>query len=129
MNRRRRVAALVLACPWIAATLAAQEGHPLTGAWYGEWGPEGDRRQVTLVMSFDGTDVTGIMDPGPASAAVRALLDSTDWTVRIEAVRQDGTATYVAEGVIADVGSRNRSISGTWQVGDSVSSFTIRRED
>ncbi len=123
------LAALLLTCPVIAATMAAQEGHPLTGTWYGEWGPEDDRRQVTLVMSFDGADVTGIMDPGPTAASVRARLDSTEWTVRIEAERRDGTAAYVAEGVVTDVGSRNRTISGTWQAGDAVSSFSIRRED
>jgi hypothetical protein len=116
----------------LAMPSGAQEGHPLTGTWFGEWGPESDRRQVTMVMFWDGTEVTGIMDPGPYSASIDATLDSSEWTVHIEAIGTDAagdTVTYVADGTVEDAGSRSRSISGTWQTGNANSRFTISRED
>ncbi len=136
MRMRLSIAVVVLlvALPVavLAVTAAAQEGHPLTGTWYGEWGPEGARNQVTIILRFDGADVAGIMDPGPNSAVVEAILDSTNWTVQIEAAGVDASGnrvTHRAEGAIEDAGSRNRTISGTWRTGDSSSDFSIRRED
>ncbi len=127
------VVLLLIALPVAAlAVAAAQEGHPLTGTWYGEWGPEGARNQVTIILRFDGNDVAGIMDPGPNSAVVEATLDSTNWTVQIEAAGVDASGnrvTHLAEGAVEDAGFRNRRISGTWRNGDSISDFSITRED
>ena len=127
------VVLLLIALPVAAvAVAAAQEGHPLTGTWYGEWGPEGARNQVTIILRFDGAEVAGIMDPGPNSAVVEATLDSTNWTVQIEAAgvdRSGNRVTHLAEGAIEDAGSRNRTLSGTWRTGESISDFSIRRED
>ena len=42
----------------------AQEGHPLVGTWSGDWGPSPTHRnQVTVVMNWDGKNVTGIINP------------------------------------------------------------------
>src|SRR5262249_60828593 len=54
----------------LAASVAgfAQEGHPLTGVWYGDWGPNSTQRNhLTIQMQWDGKNVTGIVNPGPDS--------------------------------------------------------------
>lgn len=123
---------VLIAGLWIAAWSRAQEGHPLTGTWYGEWGPAGEPNQVTIVLFWNGSEVSGIMDPGPYSAKVEATLDSTTWTVHLEAVGQDasgGTVTHIADGTMEDVGSRTRAIAGTWRTGDASYEFRITREE
>ena len=82
--RVKAVLVLLFAGVTLSTPAVSQEGHPLTGSWYGERGPESDRNQITLVMSWDGNEVTGIMDPGPNTTPIRVTLDSRNWTVRIE---------------------------------------------
>src|SRR5438093_13772912 len=44
----------------------AQEGHPLTGTWSGDWGPKTtERNHLTVVMNWDGKSITGTINPGP----------------------------------------------------------------
>ena len=46
----------------------AQEGHPLTGTWHGDWGPTPTHRNdVTLVLEWDGKNISGLINPGPES--------------------------------------------------------------
>src|SRR5262245_50196901 len=69
----------------------AQEGHPLTGVWYGDWGPNATtRNHLTVQMQWDGKNVTGIVNPGPDSYPLKVVtLDSSKWTVHIEADGKD----------------------------------------
>src|ERR1051326_8164918 len=94
-----RVAKLfvVVAVLALGRTAVAQEGHPLTGTWYGDWGTSPTQRtQVTVVMSWDGKNVSGIIDPGPNSAPIKtATLDSKNWTVHIEADAKDKSGAPV----------------------------------
>ena len=129
--RLKAVLVLLLAGVPISTPAIAQEGHPLTGSWYGDRGPESDRSQITLVMSWDGTDVTGILNPGPNTTPVTVTLDSRNWTVRIEPAGPDAagnTVQFIAEGTLEDVGSRNRTIAGTWTEGDTSSDFRVTRD-
>ena len=69
---RRRVVPLVclVACLAVGASGIAQEGHPLTGTWGGDWGPTATQRNhVTFVMNWDGEKVTGVINPGPDGVA------------------------------------------------------------
>ena len=53
----RKVAAFLIASVIGLRVLAgaAQEGHPLTGTWSGDWGPGADQRtHITMVMTWDG---------------------------------------------------------------------------
>ena len=72
------------------ATALAQEGHPLTGTWSGDWGPGATQRtHITMVMTWDGKTVSGTINPGPDAIAVPAIaLDVTNWTIRFEADSQ-----------------------------------------
>jgi hypothetical protein len=107
----------------------AQEGHPLTGTWSGDWGPDlDDRTHVTLVLRYDdNNELTGLINPGPNSIPVSAVaLDVTDWTVRIEATAQG--APVRIEGRLENIESYHRTISGTWRQGSVEGELTLTRD-
>ena len=111
----------------------AQEGHPLTGVWYGDYGVNATQRShLTIQMNWDGKIVTGIVNPGPDSFVLKvATLDSSKWTVHIEADGKDdkGTAAhFVADGKLENIGSYNRTITGTWNYGTTKANFKLRRD-
>jgi len=113
--------------------LFAQEGHPLTGTWTGEWQPPGGpRTHLTIVMSWDGKAVTGLINPGPEAIPLsRVVVDWSTWRLRIDGEKKggDGTpATITAEGRIEDVGSARRRIVGTWTQGDAAGELRLTRE-
>ena len=118
---------IVAVCLLLAAPLLAQEGHPLSGTWSGDWGPvNGPRTRITLVMTWDGKAVTGLINPGPdAITPTRITIDYAKWTVRIEA---DKPQKLVAEGTIGDLGSWHRTLSGTWTQGAIKGAFTLTRD-
>src|SRR2546426_8919814 len=88
----------------------AQEGHPLVGTWYGDWGPTPTQRnQITVVMSWDGKNINGLFNPGPDAFPIKvATLDSKNWTVHIEADAKDGSH-IVADGKLEHIGSYSRT--------------------
>src|SRR5579863_2466911 len=75
----------------LVATSFAQQGHPLSGTWTGDWGASPTQRtQVTFVMNWDGKNVTGIINPGPDAIPIASVfVDVAKWTVRIEADTKD----------------------------------------
>src|SRR5215510_6311361 len=61
-----RLALLVAAVVMVTLSAVAQEGHPLTGTWYGDFGmTAAQRNDLTVVMKWDGANTTGIVNPGP----------------------------------------------------------------
>ena len=111
----------------------AQQGHPLTGTWSGDWGAApGQRTAVTFVLNWDGQKVTGIINPGPDSISLTSVyLDVANWTVRFEADAKDATgkpAHIVAEGKLEDLASYHRTIKGTWQQGAAKGDFRLTRD-
>jgi hypothetical protein len=128
-----RVGAAALALGLAVVSLPAQQGHPLTGTWSGDWGPTTTQRtQVTFVMNWDGKQVTGIINPGPDSISIASVvLDVTNWTVRIEADSRDASGAAVritAEGRLDDIGSYHRTITGTWRQGAARGDFRLTRD-
>src|SRR6185503_4983637 len=68
--------------------VVAQEGHPLKGTWYGDFGstPTGPRRDLTVVMNWDGKVVTGTINPGKNAVPIKtAMLDIKPGTPAIPA--------------------------------------------
>jgi len=117
-----------------ATAVLAQEGHPLVGTWYGDWGstPQA-RHDVTVIMTWDGKAIGGTIDPGPDAVPFKtATLDSSTWTVHIEAERPAKGATaavrYVIDGKLANLGSYNRTFSGTWTEGAVKGDFKLTRD-
>jgi len=112
---------------------SAQEGHPLTGTWSGDWGATATQRNhLTLVLSWDGKNVTGTINPGPDAIKLGSVsLDVTNWTVRIEADGKDQAGKVVhisAEGKIEDLSSAHRNLAGTWSQGSSKGDFKLVRD-
>ena len=122
-----------LALLFIAAAALAQEGHPLSGTWSGDWGASATQRNhLTLVLSWDGKNVTGTINPGPDAIKLGSVnLDVTNWTVRIEADGKDQAGKVVhisAEGKIEDLSSAHRKLAGTWSQGSSKGDFKLVRD-
>lgn len=128
--RKRAIPAGCLAA-FLTIVLAgiAQEGHPLTGTWSGDWGPNLDERNhVTLVVEYDGDEIGGLINPGPDSVEVdRIALDPTDWTVRIQASGPGGE-NIRAEGRLDNLESYHRTLSGTWRQGSVEGDFKLTRD-
>jgi hypothetical protein len=115
-----------------AASAPAQEGHPLTGTWSGDWGPgTSQRTHITMVMTWDGKTVSGTINPGPDAVAVPAIaLDVTNWTIRFEADAKgaSGPVRISAEGRLDDLASSHRTITGTWRQGTTKGDFKLTRD-
>ena len=130
-----RLKAACLFCLFAAVAMTllavAQEGYPLTGVWYGEWGPPAHRNQIVVVMSYDGKKISGLINPGPDSFPIKvATLDSTKWTVHIEGdVKDDGgkPVHFIAVGKLENIGRYQRTLSGTWTDGTTKSDFKLKR--
>jgi len=130
---------LVCVLTAFAAAAGAQEGHPLVGTWYGDWGSSPQQRHdVTIVMTWDGKNIGGTIDPGPDAVPFKtATLDSSTWTVHIEAERADKTASkapsgavvrIVIDGKLSNLGSYNRTLAGTWVQGATKGDFKLTRD-
>jgi hypothetical protein len=123
-----------LICLTMAVPLLAQEGHPLTGTWTGDWGTaSAPRTHLTLVMSWDGDDkIAGVINPGPDAIPIQNIvINFTNWTVRIEAEAKDAAGKAVrvqAEGKIEDLGSPRRKLAGTWRQGTVMGDFKVTRQ-
>lgn len=122
----------LLACVGVVAPGFAQQGHPLTGTWNGDWGTSPTQRtQMTIVMTWDGKETKGTINPGPDSAPVSVFLDVINWTVRIETDMKDSAGKPVhvlAEGKMDDIGNYHRTISGTWKQGATNGTFKLTRD-
>ena len=117
----------------VAIPAVAQEGFPLSGTWSGDWGTsakEADRTDTTLVLSWDGKTIQGLVDPGPDSAKIKtATLDSTKWTVHMEYDLKDKSGKvlpFIVDGKLQNPASRkNRMVVGTYTHGTSKGDFKI----
>jgi len=132
--RLRFVSFVFLAAALALTTSAvAQEGHPLTGTWYGDFGmTRADRNDLTVILKWDGKNVSGIINPGPSTIQVKtATLDSTKWMVHFEADAKNkagGMDHFVFDGKLENVVSFNRTITGTWTCGTTKGDFRIQRD-
>jgi len=120
----------------VAVPMIAQEGFPLTGTWSGDYGTsakEGDRTQTTLILSWDGSKIQGLVDPGPDSAKIKAAaLDSTKWTVHMEYDMKDASGKlvpFVVDGTLQNPASRhNRMVVGRYVHGSKKGDFKIKMD-
>ena len=140
----------------LTASAIAQEGHPLTGTWYGDFGPTpGKRNDLTVIMKWDGANTTGLVNPGPNAVPLKtARLDvklgnpgtqgqrgnpggpppvpptPPTFTVHFEAdAKGKGGATdhFVFDGKLENPVAGNRTIVGTWTCGNDKGDFRLRR--
>ena len=87
-----RLVCLLTIVAWLPVAASAQEGHPLTGTWYGDFGTTPNQRNdLTVVMSWDGKAAGGIVNPGPNAVPLRvARLDTKLGTPGRQAVPARG---------------------------------------
>ena len=112
----------------LAVAAQSQEGFPLDGTWRGEWGPHGGKSAVVIVMKWDGKTVSGMINPGPNVVRFSGpVLEPSDWTVHIEAQSRDGQP-IVIDAKLDDIGSYNRTLTGTWQQAGVAQPFKMARE-
>jgi hypothetical protein len=140
------LAASLAAAEREGGAVAAQEGHPLAGTWYGDYGTGAQKRDLTVIMKWDGRAVTGTINPGPDATAIKSAVmditpgkpapegqDSTAGTppvfrVRLEIDLPNTTGgTTVFEGTIQNPVAGNRRITGTWTRGSERGNFELRR--
>jgi hypothetical protein len=131
--RKLALLACIAAYLGVIAPGFSQQGHPLTGTWTGDWGTTPTQRnQVTLVMNWDGKNITGLINPGPDSTPIASVfVDVSNWTVRIEADGKDSSGKPVhimAEGRLADLGSYHRTLTGSWTQGTAKGDFKLTRD-
>src|SRR5262245_59692599 len=142
----------------LTASVIAQEGHPLTGSWYGDFGmTQAKRNDLTVVMKWDGTNITGMVNPGPNMVPIKAArLDvklgrpgqrataaqggnpaqeaipatPSTFLVHFEADARNkagGVDRFVFDGRIENPVAGNRTIVGSWTCGNTRGDFRLRR--
>ncbi len=124
------LALLLVLC---AAPVLAQEGHPLAGSWHGNWGPNATtRRDLTVIMDWDGKTITGIVNPGFDQGSLQnAKLTPNNWTVHFEVDLKDDSGKPVrciADGKIDKLGSDRRTLAGAWNCGATKGDFKLTRD-
>ena len=118
----------------LAPAAVAQQGHPLVGVWSGEWGPTpNDRRPVVIDLMWENTTLSGMINPGEDDAATIKVgtLNSSDWTVHLEAEGKDAKGAAVrtvVDGKLENLGSPKRTLTGTWMRGTTKGTFKVTRE-
>ena len=115
------------------AAAVAQEGHPLKGSWIGTWsGNTVHGNDVLLVLTWDGKNITGTINPGTDNMAIKnATLNPEGWVVHLEADAKDkagAVITYVLDGKIENLAMHNRGITGTWKSQRGSGQLKINRQ-
>jgi hypothetical protein len=131
MLRCSTIACLALCA--LALSAVAQEGHPLTGSWHGDWGASPTQRTPVLIyMKWDSKNIVGAINPGPRAAPLKvATLDPSKWTVHLEGDGKDASGNpvhIVVDGKLENIGSYNRTITGTWMQGSVKGDFKVTRD-
>jgi hypothetical protein len=111
----------------------AQEGHPMSGVWVGDWTLQGAQpERVVVVLDWQDTELTGTINPGPKAIPIKAaVVDHTDWSLHVEADALDSQGKpvkYVIDGKLDDLGTYNRSLAGSWNAGAEQGTFSITRQ-
>lgn len=133
MRARSSLLGILLILASLPSAVGAQEGYPLVGTWTGYWGRTPSHRQfLTVIMSWDGHSVSGLVNPGPNAGTLRSVkLNSSDWTVEMVMDVKDASGASIrltAAGRLENIGSYNRSVSGVWQDGQDSGIFRISRQ-
>ena len=99
----------------------------LTGTWVGDWGPTPERRNpVTVAINWDGTNLSGTVNPGPEAVSITKgsyAPDTGSVTKEASANTSGGKMIhYTIEGKLAE-----GAITGTWMDDDKKGDFKITK--
>jgi hypothetical protein len=141
---RNRLVQVALAAVVMAAAsigLRAQEGYPMTGNWYGDYGTGAQRKDLTFVIKWDGSKATGIVNPGPGSQPITSVtMDIIPGKAGGRSLNNPDAAPAVPpvfnvkivvgdltlEGKMQNPVGGNRSIVGTYTKGTEKGPFQIK---
>ncbi|HVH27795.1 MAG TPA: hypothetical protein VM818_13595 [Vicinamibacterales bacterium] len=129
MRKRTAGVIAILACLVVWAPALAQYGHPLKGTWSGDWGPNAaTRNRVLLHLDWDGKAITGSINPGSPNAITltRVTAEPVQPTFDAWNVRMEGNGVVV-EGKVVNLGSYERTMSGTWTEKGQKGDFKLTR--
>jgi len=104
----------------------ASSSDPLSGKWVGDWGPSlQDRNDVTLELKWDGTHLSGTVNPGATPVALtKASFDSAAGIVMMEAETdaRGSKMHYTIEGKV-----EGNMMSGSWSHENRKGDFKLTR--
>jgi len=141
LKRLATALCLVTAVAAFAVTARAQEGYPMTGTWYGDYGTGAQKKDLTFVMKWDGSNATGIMNPGPGSQPITSItMDIIPGKPGARSLNNPEAAAAIPpvfnvkivvgdltlEGKMLNPVGGNRSIVGTYTKGAEKGPFTIK---
>jgi hypothetical protein len=141
LKRVATAVCLLAAVTIVSVTARAQEGYPLTGNWYGDYGTGAQKKDVTFVMTWDGTKAAGLMNPGPGSTPLTSVtldiipgkpgsrsLNNPDAEAAVPPVFNVKIVVgdLTLEGKMMNPVGGNRSIVGTYTKGAEKGPFTIK---
>lgn len=123
---------ILSACSSEPAAPSAPAGPPpaadsLTGVWSGTWGPnERDRNDVTLELKWDGSALSGTVNPTTQAIPVKNASYAADTgTIKMEADapgRGGTTVHFTIEGKV-----EGTSMSGSWSHDNNKGDFKITK--
>ena len=140
-RRFARGLTVALAVVAVVAVVRGQEGHPMTGAWYGEYGTGAAKKDLTFVMKWDGTKVSGLSNPGPAATPITSVtldiipgkagnrgLNNPEGTEAVPPIFNVKIVVgdLTLEGRMQNPVGGNRSITGTYTKGAEKGPFQIK---
>ena len=125
----------------------AQEGYPLAGTWYGDYGTGNQKHDLTIIMKWDGKSVTGTVNPGASATPIKTAVmkitpgkpapegqNSTtgippvfDVHMEFDVPAAAGGGTVVFDGTIKNPVAGNRTIVGTFSRGSERGPMQLRR--
>jgi hypothetical protein len=141
LKRLATALCLVTAVAAFAVTARAQEGYPMTGTWYGDYGTGAQKKDLTFVMKWDGSNASGIMNPGPGSQPITSItMDIIPGKPGARSLNNPEAAAAIPpvfnvkivvgdltlEGKMLNPVGGNRSIVGTYTKGAEKGPFTIK---
>jgi len=141
LKRLATALCLVTMVAAFAVTTRAQEGYPMTGTWYGDYGTGAQKKDLTFVMKWDGSTASGIMNPGPGSQPITSVtMDIIPGKPGARSLNNPEAAAAIPpvfnvkivigdltlEGKMMNPVGGNRSIVGTYTKGAEKGPFTIK---
>lgn len=82
---------------------------------------------IFVYMKWNSKTVDATLNPGRKAVPLKAELDPSNWTVHFEAETKDHKHV-IADGKLENIGSYNRTITGTWSEGSVKGDFKLTRD-